>query len=177
MVLLGIAACCFLMYSVTTQNIWRPLFVSCFGLVVAKWHLLELLEKRIGHFPIWAFAGIILVVALFRQLFVLICYGTPAFALMGGGVVEALVVVPFIFSVVTIKRRVNDRMEHAIALLGDNSMNLWFIHGIFFTGACFLQPYLYAPRFSVLVYAWGLICLLPIAWILKFIQSKIRIKF
>ena len=91
---------------------------------------------------------------------------------MGG--VESLCVTLFIFSVITLKNRLRGKNSY-IATIGDYGMNLWFLHGIFFTSACVLQPYLYAPRYSILVYLWGVACMLPVAWLLKKLQTKLHI--
>lgn len=155
-------------------NVLSPLPMGAFGILAAKWAMFERLNKHMSHLSCWIFAGLILIVAAFRQGFILTFLNKPVYLLLGG-VVEAMCVLLFIFSIVTIKNKTCGNKNY-FGKIGDYGMNLWFMHGIFFTSACALQPYLYAPRYSILVYLWGVACLLPVAWLLKKIQSKLRIK-
>lgn len=57
--------------------------------------------------------------------------------------------------------------------VGSLSMNIWFLHGIFFSGHCVLQPLLYLPKYSILVVVWGLTLLLPAAWLISRLQKAL----
>lgn len=153
-------------------NVLSPLPIGAFGILAAKWTVFERMNKHLSHLHAVVFACMIPVIVGLRQGFILIFLNTPVYLLMGG--VESLCVTLFIFSVITLKNRLRGKNSY-IATIGDYGMNLWFLHGIFFTSACVLQPYLYAPRYSILVYLWGVACMLPVAWLLKKIQTKLHI--
>lgn len=61
-------------------------------------------------------------------------------------------------------------IEAALLLLGALSMPLWFLHGLFFTQLP-LQWLLYLPHLSVLVLLWGLVLLIPVAMVVKWLQG------
>lgn len=62
-----------------------------------------------------------------------------------------------------------------LALLGKYSMNLWLLHGMFFTPNKSLQFIAYWPKYGILVTIWALLLLLPISIGLKKLMSvKIR---
>lgn len=51
--------------------------------------------------------------------------------------------------------------------LGAQSMNLWFLHSLFFFRTAELMKYAYAPRISVLILLWVIVLCLPVAWALS----------
>ena len=52
-------------------------------------------------------------------------------------------------------------------------MNLWFLHGIFFTGSRPLQIWLYYPEYPFLIFILGIILLLPLAIGCDYIQKTL----
>lgn len=60
-----------------------------------------------------------------------------------------------------------------LVFLGSYSMNLWFLHSIFFTGSRPLQSILYWPQLSVAILAWGLMFLLPAAILCSNVQHHL----
>ena len=60
-----------------------------------------------------------------------------------------------------------------LALLGNHSMNIWFLHSMFFFRTAELMKYAYAPRVSILIILWVIILCLPISCALNSISDKI----
>ena len=81
-----------------------------------------------------------------------------------------------LFSVELFHRIRSRRFKNAFLLLGGLSMYLWFLHGIFFTGKNFLQPFIYSPKEPILILMLCLGVTLPVAWLLKRFQSYIDSK-
>lgn len=65
-------------------------------------------------------------------------------------------------------------LRSVFMLLGRYSMNLWFLHGVFFMTAVGgnIQHFLYWPRYSIFILLWGLVLLLPIAKGVTVIQNR-----
>lgn len=82
-----------------------------------------------------------------------------------------------LFSVELFHRIRSRRFKNFFLLFGGLSMYLWFLHGIFFTGKNFLQPFIYSPKEPILILLLCLSVTLPVAWLLKrfqiYIDSKI----
>ena len=49
-------------------------------------------------------------------------------------------------------------------------MNIWYLHGIFFTVSRPLEPLLYAPYYMILIVVWGIVLCLPVSWLLSRVQ-------
>ncbi len=85
-----------------------------------------------------------------------------------------LTIVPFIFLTVLFLRNLeSSSTEKVLMLLAANSMNLWFLHSIFFVGNKPLQWILYLPQDSFLIMIWGIIILLPISMICTYFQKLV----
>ena len=65
------------------------------------------------------------------------------------------------------------RASEWLLLAGANSMNIWFLHGLFFTASRPLQPLLYLPRVPLLIVAWGLLVLLPLSMACGVVQRRL----
>lgn len=84
----------------------------------------------------------------------------------------------FIFIIISIYTRYKLKKTAALfSFLGIYSMNLWYLHGIFFTGNCNLQWILYLPSFWILILIWGIIILLPLAILCNKLQNLTKNSF
>ncbi len=63
--------------------------------------------------------------------------------------------------------RIGKVLQKVILILGQYSMELWFLHAIFFIGSEKLQRIGYWPRVDILILIWSLILLFPFAVIYK----------
>ena len=54
-----------------------------------------------------------------------------------------------------------------MSLLGRYSLEIWFLHAIFFIGSESVQKIAYWPKYSVLILPWTLCILLPVAAIFQ----------
>lgn len=91
------------------------------------------------------------------------------------GIEDGIFSLLFIYAVLNIFNCLNSRMLRSVfMLLGRYSMNLWFLHGIFFMTAVGgnIQHFLYWPRYSIFILLWGLVLLLPIAKGVTVIQNR-----
>ena len=57
-----------------------------------------------------------------------------------------------------------------MSLLGKYSLEIWFLHAIFFIGSESVQKIAYWPKYSVLILPWTLCILLPVAVIFQKIK-------
>ncbi len=149
-----------------------PVATGLWGIIAAKWHLFEWMDCRMSHLSKWILAGVIPVAVIIRQGSILVSEHVPqAFGAVTGGV--ELAVVP-LFIYVMVKLTMDClKLKKALLFLGSVSMNIWFLHGLFFSGHRALQPLLYGPEYSVLVYLWGLLLLVPSAWLVSKLQKYI----
>lgn len=74
-----------------------------------------------------------------------------------------------------VKPFLGDSIVQVILYLGNYSTELWFLHAIFFVGSMEVQRLAYWPKYDILVLAWTIILLLPVAFILRKIKFKINI--
>ena len=148
-----------------------PVAVGLWGIVAAKWHLFEMLDSRMSSLSKWVLAGILPVTVIVRQGSILVNeYVNPVLGVLTGA---ELIVVP-LFIYVTVKLTSDSVcVQRTFIFLGSVSMNIWFLHGLFFSGHRVLQPLLYCPQYSVLVYLWGLLMLIPSAWVISKLQKMI----
>lgn len=63
-------------------------------------------------------------------------------------------------------------MMNLLEILGKNSMNLWLLHGIFFTPKASLQFIAYWPQYGILITIWSFVFLLPISMFIGKIQKR-----
>ena len=152
------------------QGLWHsilvPIPVAVFGLIVAKWSLFDKLNSITYKYPIWAFLIVVVCIALIRQTLILL-----DLKIVG---IEGLFAALFIFAIISIFRKLSwPGLEKIIILLGSYSMNLWYLHGIFFTGSRPLQGLLYFPQYSLFIFVIAVISLLPVAIGCDWIQRTI----
>lgn len=64
-------------------------------------------------------------------------------------------------------------VNSALSLLGNHSMNIWFLHSMFFFRTAELMKFAYAPRISILIILWVILLCLPISKMLNFVSDFI----
>lgn len=147
-------------------HLW-PFFCSAVGILSAKYAVFERLKRFAGKSPWWiSIAGIMAVTfCRYRLLQINGCIREA---------IDPILVILYIYFFIELFNSLHSvRLEKMVTLLGTHSMNLWFIHSIFFTGRRPLQSLLYAPKYSVLVLFWGLTMCLIVAWAVRQIQSYV----
>lgn len=65
------------------------------------------------------------------------------------------------------------KIENCLAFLGKYSLEIWFLHAIFFIGNANVQRIAYWPRVDVFILAWTILLLIPFAMLVQRIQRKI----
>lgn len=79
----------------------------------------------------------------------------------------------FIFSTIEILEKINLKFIYKILkILGNNSLNIWLLHAVFFTPLRTFQPLAFLPRVNVLVIIWVLFILTLISIPLIKVQLK-----
>lgn len=162
--------------AVPIEVIFGTLVSSNVGLLVAKWKIFDRMRSMIGNYALTKGFFIATFVLILRQIGLLTIGQTD--------ISDALFAMLFCFGLLLMFEKINGtRIATILSFLGIYSMNLWFLHGIFFTGTRPLQAILYYPRVSILILIWGLILLIPVAMLFAWIQkhawnslSKLRIK-
>lgn len=91
---------------------------------------------------------------------------------------DHIYVTVFIFSIILIykeciKYKVATWIEKIILLISTESLNIWFIHSIFFTPERKLQFIAYWPKNSILIILWTILLMLPVCKIITKIQERI----
>lgn len=84
----------------------------------------------------------------------------------------------FIFAIILLykeccKYKAFNYIEKIILLISTESLNIWFIHSIFFTPQRKLQFIAYWPGNSILIIIWTLLLILPICKVITKLQGKI----
>lgn len=150
----------------------NPLPAAICGLLTAKWNLFGLFnELKPAYRSMWVSVPVIFLLIPIRQ-------GLIWYHLSFWGIEDGIFSLLFIYAVLNIFNCLNSRMLRSVfMLLGRYSMNLWFLHGIFFMTAVggSIQLFLYWPRYSIFILLWGLVLLLPIAMGVAVIQNKVWI--
>lgn len=148
-------------------NFINPLGTAICGLLCAKYNLFERLSKHI-NINWWIALSIITTLIFTRQGLIFI----NAYHL---GFEDGLFSFILIFTLLSIINRYKlTRTKSFMLTLGIYSMNIWYLHGIFFTGQCSIQKVLYFPQYWLLILLWGIFILLPLAFFCDRIQKSIN---
>lgn len=147
------------------SSILSPVLYAICGFLVAKWNLFNRILPQTDKLSIWIFVLMIVVLALFRQSLILLDVDIVG--------VDGIFAAIFIFAVISVFNRLRcEWLNKIIIFLGFYSMNLWYLHGIFFTGSRPLQDILYYPKYPILILILCIAIVLPVAMGCDFIQRK-----
>lgn len=151
----------------------RPMSISIIGMLFAKYNVYEKSKPYIMSLN----AGVIII--LFAGLFIINYKSIICAENLGGGkfdlyfLTETLFAPLFIFlSVALIKKIHFGIIDRILMFLGGLSMDIWFIHSIFQSGTRQLQPVLYWPKYSELILLWGILIMIPVAYLVRFLRVK-----
>lgn len=148
-----------------------PIISTSIGVLFAKYYVFENVSKRIvSKTPVCII--IIASTCLMLIRFYFQKNDVSSVLLIGGG--NTLISCILILSLCEISHRMKINVESKtgafIWFFGQNSMVLWFLHGIFFSGMYPLQSEIYSLRDPILIFFTVITILAPLAWILnKFI--------
>lgn len=149
------------------RNLW-PLISTVLGMLIAKYGIFNKLQRMITGKMHWTLLVIAIAAIILARYFFERC-NIPGMILILP-IVAALLI---LFSVELFQRIHSRRFQNLFLLLGDLSMFVWFLHGIFFTGKNFMQGFIFSFKEPILIMVAILIVLLPIAWLLKRVHSII----
>lgn len=89
---------------------------------------------------------------------------------------ELIYIPTFIFSIISLIRMINHQwLTNGLGFLGEHSLNLWFLHAMFFGKTAYLQRIAYYPKISVLIILWVLILLIPVSILINKMMEKIKL--
>lgn len=146
-----------------------PLMIGIEGMLFAKYSLFQRFAEKIPTFRIHMFLITTSVLVIIRQGYILL--NIRPFDILGG--VDFFIVPIFIFTTTVISRKTCAKyLTNILILIAACSMNLWFLHGIFFTANRPLQPLLYSSGSPVIIYITVLALTLPVAYSLHFVQQR-----
>ena len=133
-----------------------PLKVALCGLLTAKYNVFEWLHRRWNVSAVIALFIIIIMIPIRQGLIFL---NVPL-----TGFEDGLFAAVFIYAVVVIARcRWMSLVNKVFLFLGAYSMNMWYFHGLFFTGSKQFQWLLYWPEYSILILLWGIVMTLMLS--------------
>ena len=143
-------------------------FIPAFlGLLAAKYKIFSWLNNRFSHYPIIAFVCAILLVFIIRFFLCINHFYMIQFY-------DSFLCVVFIYSSIEIIHRIKSRwLTKVLVFIGLNSMNIWFLHGIFFMGNNSIQTILYSPKYWLAIFCWGLIMTLMASIICNKLQEPL----
>lgn len=153
-----------LIYLCTEYLEWLPCVLS--GLCFAKYGFFDKIDravKRLGSFkPLCLFAALVI-------LFYMRAY---RHTLLFGNLSPDFLYAPlFIYIALSICGMLPRFLSEFLAFMGGHSMNIWFLHSVFFFRTSELMKYAYAPRVSLFIVAWVIALTLPVSYALKYVSS------
>lgn len=150
---------------------WGPIFsIGCF---VAKYDLLEKLGSRIqSHKRVWLSSVILVLVFGVKCLLGSSYKGFNLYILYTPLFVTALFYI--VDAGIKAERRSVKTVMGILEYLGRYSMNLWLLHGIFFTPKRGLQFIAYCPQYGLLITVWAIVLLLPLSVVVEKAQKGIQ---
>lgn len=160
-------------------NYLFPLLSTVLGMLIAKYGIFNKLHRLVTG----RLHSTYLVSAI--ALLIIVRYEVEKLNPLGGTnwnffiqIFLSVMAAALILFSVEIFHRINNRhIKNCFLILGSFSMFIWFLHGIFFTGKHFMQPFIYSVREPILIMILSTIVLLPVAWLLKRLQNIIEKNF
>ncbi len=147
-----------------------PMMIGLEGLLFAKYAVFQHLAERLSSIRVSVILLIEFAIIILRQGYILLKLNY--FNLMGG--VDFLIVPSFAFFTIILLRKLrNGYMGKSLIFLSTCSMNLWFLHGIFFTGSRPLQTLIYTSQQPIIIYCTILAATIPVAFILHRFQKSV----
>lgn len=139
------------------------LWIGCAlsGMCFARYSFFDFFDRigsRLGRVCIPIFAVLCALLAFCRaylpetvgSAFNLDCIYAPIFVFLFGSIAEYL----------------PNLVKRFLKMMSRHSMNIWFLHSLFFFRTASLMPIAYLPRVSVLCVAWVILMCLPLSWVL-----------
>lgn len=144
-------------------NTFTPALV---GLLFAKYNLFVHIVTR-RNIKTWLAFLVIALLMVTRSALILL--KVPFF-----GIFDGLIAGIFILACVSIIHNLKSRkLEEMLVFLGIYSMNIWFLHSMFFTGSKSLQTWLFFPRYWIAVWILGFLFTLAIAILVEHLQRPL----
>lgn len=150
------------------------LWVTCAlsGLCFAKYDLFGKIGKIFARFKggeIFVCAALVLVL-MYLRAYKRDTLATEYYSYFSWDSIYAPV---FVFLVCRVVSVFPEFVRSFLRLMGKHSMNIWFLHSLFFFRTAELMKYAYAPRVSILIIAWVIILCLPVSAALNAVSGLI----
>lgn len=149
------------------------LWITCalMGLCFARYGLFEKMGKLFSYL---GKAELVVCAALMLVLIYLRAYKSDTIGIIFS--FDSIYAPVFIFLTVKLIKVVPEIFRKFLKLMGKHSMNIWFLHSLFFFRTSELMKYAYAPRVSVLIVAWVIVICLVLSYGLTAISDLIFIR-
>lgn len=154
----------YIMSDIAESAFWFPCI--WIGYCCHKYDFFSILDKTIKHKSIIVnFIVILLILGIRIQL--------QNFHNLNLDIIYTPIV---IFELVNIFSKLNSVVTNSFMFLGHQSLNIWFLHSIFFSYATkeIFQPIAYIPKNPVLVVIWVILLCIPFSLVTNFIINLIN---
>ncbi|AWK50021.1 hypothetical protein DIC82_02460 [Clostridium beijerinckii] len=145
---------------------WVPILML--GYIFAKFNIFQYIKHKFIHLDldnIYIYFFLCLLIFAFRT----------KFKLISGTNIDILCVPFFIFSIINITSIINySVVNRTLILLGKHSLNIWFLHNIFFIGNSKIQSIAYYPKLPILIIIWVFVLVLPLSYIINSILIQLE---
>lgn len=155
--------------------VYLPFLLS--GYIFSKFKLFSKMKYYLPRFlDKWYVYVILIIGILVGRNYTILTIGTLIGRNLLPMLLELIYLPTFIFSIISLIRMINHQwLTNGLGFLGEQSLNLWFLHAIFFGKTAYLQWIAYYPKFSILIILWVLILLIPVSVLINKIMKKIRV--
>lgn len=145
-----------------------PLVVGLEGMLFAKYAMFEQMARFAGRIRARYIPALIILLVVLRQG-VLSVDSQGLNEQLGG--VDCAAVPLFIFLCVSLFRKIDIPVfDKIMRILSVSAMNVWFIHGFYFTGSCPLQSIIYYTKNSPLIFLSGVALSVAVALLIMPLQ-------
>ena len=148
------------------------------GILFARYNIFEKIKGKIKKWEYTAITNIVYIAMIAMSVVARYMLNIPFIA-------SDFIIVPvMIFAILELARGVKKTMPlkmqelvwKTVTILAVNSMNLWYLHGIFFTPNKTLQGIVYLPHYGIPIFIWAFIMCLPFAVVISKIQNSVLMK-
>lgn len=157
-------------YLTSEYLLWLP--CALMGICFAKYGLFGLFDRAaqpLGRARLPILACLSAILAYFRAYF-------PE-TVSGIFNLDCIYAPVFVFLLCSLSECLPRLAKRFLRLMSRHSMNIWFLHSLFFFRTAQLMPIAYFPRISVLIIAWVILLLLPLSAAANAVHSCIMSMF
>ncbi len=147
--------------------LWLPCVLM--GLCFAKYGLFEKIDKGFGKLKKGEHivCGVILLAIMYLRAYKEDTIGTIIFSF------DSFYVSIFVYLCAKYLNYAHGIIKKILMCLSRHSVNIWFLHSMFFFGTSALMKYAFLPKVSVLIVLWVICLCLPVSVVLRAVLKRI----